>query len=75
LAAATTNKVVVVPASFPSRRRLTREKAPHQSPTVPLTVVDPDKTGLSNFYNFCDNTVTNVQEQQSKLLLIGSLKI
>jgi hypothetical protein len=48
----TTSKVVMVHASPPYGRHLVRRGAPHRSPAAPLTVVDPDKTGQSNFYSF-----------------------
>jgi hypothetical protein len=41
----------VVHASSSPRRHLARGEASHQSPTVPLTVVDPDKIGPSGLPN------------------------
>jgi hypothetical protein len=38
----------MVPTSPLSRCHLAREDVPHQSPAVPLTIVNPDKTGPSD---------------------------
>jgi hypothetical protein len=56
-----TSKVVVVLASPPSRRRFAGGGAPRQSPTTPLTVVGPDKTGQSNFCCFKQELPTLVR--------------